>query len=188
MLLIAGLLACTCLQPALAVPVAYDEAVDGDLSIQNGFAMPALTFDVGTNTIKGAFTGATSTEFDNLVFFVPSGLVVTSGSVTLADVRGDVTIGIWVLRSGSNVIGDGTPIGTVEASSPGSATIPGLPFGGTTYNMRHTTIGSTNLDAVGSYVFEFVVQASPAPVAEPAATLMLGAGLAALGLARRRSA
>lgn len=184
-LLIAGLLACTCLQPALAAPVAYDEATDGDLASGLGFAFPALVFDVGSNTIKGVFSAiGASLDFDGFAFLVPAGLVITSGSVTLADGVGNVSSATWLLFSGSNLLGTGTPLGSLVPSSPGSAVAPGLPLGAAMYNVRHESFSGLGEDQSASYTFEFIVEAVAVP--EPATALVLGAGLAALGLARRR--
>lgn len=186
--LIAGLLACTCLQPALAAPIAYDEATDGDFVVGLiGFALPILALDVGTNTIKGTTTGRSvgDPDFDSFAFSVPIGAVVVSATVTLVDLVGDVVGVSWFLRRGSDVKGSGALLGGLSPSSPGFASFPGLPLSTDVYTVEATTIGIASFpESAANYTFEFVLRAADVP--EPATALALGAGPAALGLARRR--
>lgn len=186
-LLIAGLLACTCLQPSFATPLTYDELVNGDLFAgPSGFAIPVLAFDVGTNTIKGT-TGVT--DFDSFAFSVPTGASLIAASVTSADVSGNVTGVVWTFRKGSNLTGSGTFLDQIVAPSPGSGVFAGTPLGADTYSMVPAGISqdpTVTVPQFASYTFSFVVRALDTPVPAPATFALLGAGLAVLGLARRR--
>lgn len=71
--------------PALAVPLSYDEASDGDLFGDT------LNFDVGSNTVSGDSVievdeSGVFLDFDGFSFVVPTGLTLNAISVEISNV------------------------------------------------------------------------------------------------------
>jgi hypothetical protein len=141
---------------ASAAPIAYSEAVSGDLP--NTGVLPTFTLDFGINTISGTYgqDANENDDFDGFAIIVPSGLSVLFGDITLTDNTGDMITATWRLSSGSNLANGGTPIADLTTNSPGTTVIPVLVAD--TYNF--TQAGFTNTPEVsetGNYTFTFVV-------------------------------
>jgi hypothetical protein len=141
---------------ASAAPIAYSEAVSGDLP-ETG-VLPTFTLDFGTNTVSGTYgqDALENIDFDSFAIIVPSGLSVISADVTLTDNTNDMVSARWQLNSGSNVANGGTPITDVTANSPGTAVIPALVAD--TYNFTQNAFTNTPVVPVtGNYTFTFIV-------------------------------
>jgi hypothetical protein len=154
--------------PAHAVPVVYDEEIDGDLTGQ-GTPLHTFTFDVGLNTISGRVR-VSSSDFDpdSFAFVVPAGLEVSAASVALSDEWGDWVRNTWRLSAGSANFLGGTSREELIVNSPGLTTFTTTPLAAGTYNVSDR-LGAQN-DNVGeshaaNYVFSFTVVPEPAAVA-----------------------
>lgn len=160
-----------------AVPVAYDEAISGELSNENPLTL--FTLDVGANTVRGLVLFGPGADHDGFAFTVPPGSSMTGGTLDAQDIAGNITTISWQLRTGHSW-GGGTPIQLIATFVPDSTSIPQLPAGA--YHMFGQGIGAagsapTNL---ASYTFTFNV------VPEPASLSILALG--AVALRRRRQA
>ena len=96
---IIALSAALAVSPAHATPLAYNEAVSGDLPENAPF--PVLPLDVGVNTVTGtSFVnfppgGPNSADFDSFEFSVPANtqlLGITYTSTVTNDTSGDTTL------------------------------------------------------------------------------------------------
>ena len=165
--------------PAFAVPLAYDEDVDGD--IFNFFTTFALDF--GTNTVSGTVTNVTGfTDFDKFNATLPTGGILESVGLTLTQAAGgngsfaimfeilDASFGPTPIVSG-DVSGGGTflfPVGQA---------LPAIGFVG---------LNSFPLGMINDYTITLNVSGGPVAVTEPSILVLLGAGLLGAGLASRR--
>ncbi len=164
---------------ASAAPIAYSEAVSGDLP-ETG-VLPTFTLDFGINTVSGTYgqDANENLDFDSFAIIVPSGLSVLFGDLTLTDNTGDMLTATWQLNSGSNLAFGGTNLGSVTANSPGTTLIPMLVAD--TYNFTQVAFTNTaEASETGNYTFTFVVP-------EPASLALLAVSPLAL-LRRRRAA
>jgi hypothetical protein len=168
--------------PAAAAPVNYNESVNGDLAGQG--TLPVLNLDIGANTITGTFESPAvgDPDFDSVAFQVPVGMQLVSGGVVVNDVTGDITDSAWDLYPG-NVAGEGTFIERLEATSPGSDALTGVPIPAGTYNLFHISYGNIGASASGTFTMTRNVVPEPATAAS---LLALGAAAAAAALLRRR--
>jgi hypothetical protein len=178
--LIASIVAFVVLPKAQAVPVNYDEIVDGDLA---GFGpFPVLPFDVGLNTVTGnfGFTLPGPTDWDSFAFSIPAGAELTGAALSLSDSIGNVGSSTWRFRRGSNVWNTGAFRENIQTTSPGFAifTTPPEPAG--VYNVSHISFGifvPGPTENTANYEFSFRVDTIP----EPSTTALAAAGLLALG-------
>lgn len=183
-----------------AVPVNYDEAVDGPLATNPVFVTPAdaLALDVGTNVISGTATWSFSfgsTTFDTALLDLADGLEIVS--ITL---------------SGTNVTGTGilssvtaTLLGydaTATSSSIIDSATSGVPFGATslyTSQLPVDTAGFYGLCICGyggslasgqsvSFDYTWSVVVASVAVPEPATLTLLISGLLGMAVTRRRLA
>jgi hypothetical protein len=167
------------LPKAQAVPVNYDELVDGDL---DGFGpFPVLPFDVGLNTVRGnfGFTLPGPTDWDSFAFSIPTGAELTGAALSLSDALGNVGSSTWRFRRGSMLWDTGVLRESIQTTSPGFAifTTPPEPAG--TYNVSHISFGifvPGPTENTANYEFSFRVDTVPEP-----STAALAAGLLALG-------
>lgn len=147
---------------AAAAPVAYNEAIDGDLPGAFGPTsgpLPQLAFDVGANTVSGTlpFTDA-GADFDSFAFIVPAGKQVTLASLTISDTTGDITEAAWSFNQGSGIENGGTLRESVNTHPPDVYTFTTTPFDADTYNISQNTLARTfGADANASYTFSFTV-------------------------------
>jgi hypothetical protein len=176
-----GVLLVVLAHSAASTPVAYDEAVDGDIA---STVLPIFTFafDIGVNTVTGTIgieteAGETA-DHDSFGFVVPAGLRVISGGVVLSELAGEFDQGRWTLYDGS-----GTPIQPLFAPSPGSATL-GRALDAGNYGVRSMGFGYFDPPpAYSSYTFNFEVVPAPEPVSF--VLLLGGLGLIGWGVMRR---
>jgi len=167
---------------ALAAPVNYDEAIDGDLPF-SGSPLPTLAFDLGINTVKGA-TGieGIDLDFDSFAFTVPVGTQLVSLSLELTDSSrstGNFNEAVWQFHKGSAIFRAGTDLGNVEAQSPGTSTFTALPVGADVYHLGANSFSASG-SSFGDYTFTFELTQVP----EPTSLALLGLG--GLLIARRR--
>ena len=152
---------------AQAVPLSYDEATDGDLP---GDTPPILSLDVGDNIVNGA---SLPFDLDSFDIQIPAGQRLTTilFSITTADLALDP----WV-----HYIFNGTSAALYLPLDGASVFISDLPLGAGTYSMFHS--GAQWSDVANTYTWTFRVEAVP----EPATLALLGMGMVAAGLIRRR--
>lgn len=191
-LALTSMLALFATQSAAAAPI-WNEGVDGDLS-NDRLNPTALTLAVGSNTITGSVTAG---ERDYFRFNVPTGYSVTQ---LVLSAYSPSNLGFLAVQSGTQITVDpglpsatpllgyvhtGPQVGTdilddLGASNllapPAQGFVPPLGPGDYSFWMQQTSA------IVTSYTFDVVV------VPEPSAAPLLGLGLAALALIRRRCA
>lgn len=157
----------------LAAPVAYDEAVGGDLVAGISFANGnGFTLDVGLNTITGsASTVGPDTGFDNFGVVFGTGLRIVGGSFTANNTgAGNFNINSSAVPTTTGVFQD--------VLGPGVSNIAFLPFNsGSVFRVNNQSTSPVD------YTFTFEV----APVPLPAPVALLGAALLGLGVAARKA-
>jgi PEP-CTERM motif-containing protein len=203
---VVGLLAVLlCARVGYATPVAYDEAVSGDLS--SGFPATLFTLDVGSNTVTGTTGGVinTSGDSDNFAFVVPGGMHVaditfastatllggaTSLELTYAVGKGNQNVGSPPPNQSNRWIGDifinnfGGPPVHLAANL--------LPLSAGTYIVQAfgAGFGSSGTPGDGftvNYTWTLDVVADAAAVPEPASLGLLSTGLISIGARRWRN-
>jgi len=177
--LLAGLAAC-----ANATPVAYNEAVSGDLCFCLPFAL--FTLDIGANTVSGT---TALHDVDDFVLAVPAGMELTD--ITFAFVLSPDGVTDAVELFSLDIWGDFLAPSLGEAAiqffgaSPAHLYASALPLGAGSYSLTRFFAGQTGPgDWSADYSWTFDVAPAADPVPEPASLTLLGCGLVALG--RRR--
>jgi hypothetical protein len=169
-----------------AVPIAYDEATDGDLK-----GTQSLTLDIGSNTVTGSTQWiGTVADHDSVKFVLPAGAILISVAYGFGDVALETgTIG---LGSGYNLMDDLTntlisqaSVNVINDSSPASLFVTDLPVAVSNYRLAHSLFRSAGDGGSWDYTLTLAV-ASPQAVPEPFTLGLLLAGLATAGLVRRR--
>lgn len=188
-------------ETAHAAPLAYDEAVQGDLS--NSGPGPLLTLDIGTNTVSGK-TGAraflegcclqSSADFDDFQLSLPAGLTLTAIQVSFVlhnsgagspgvayQIYDDYPAGGWFFAP-DPLIGFGfgsSPVNVVSDKLPRS--------GPDILAFREEAISCDCTAGEGydlGYTWTFTVVAAAVP--EPATAALFSAALAGVALTRKR--
>ena len=158
-----------------AVPVNYDEQVDGDLS-PFGLFVP-MPFDVGLNTVTGnfGFTQPGPTDWDSFGFSIPASTQLTGAAVSLSDALGNIANSKWRFRRGSNLFDMGNLLEEVVPLSPGATVFTSPPLYSNIYSISHISWGfaGSNDDNTANYEFSFRVDAIPEPSTAALAALTL---------------
>ena len=139
----------------VANPVAYDEAVDGDLPE----IATEKTFELGlgTNTIIGeigfryGMVGIDFPDFDSFTFVVSEGLKLFGGQLEATETSGEPLAAEWRITGGL------IDVPVWASSFPANVSIPSLGAG--TYKMQQEGYAfvDTGVDALVAYRFELIV-------------------------------
>lgn len=165
---------------AAAVPLLYDELVDGDLG-GSGALYPLLELDVGTNVVRGE-NGVLpiGTDLDTFRVFVPVGTRLVSGRIAAMDTVGDLIQMTWNLQSGPLAP---SILELITVPTPGLAFFATTPLEAGTYYFFGGSWVSATHPALGQYEFQMVVARTP----EPGTLALLALGLVCVGLRTDRS-
>jgi len=161
---------------AFAVPIYYDEAVDGDIAPETAFNL-----DFGANIFIGTVSGAqTDLGFDNdiLTALLPAGSIVD-------------TIELTVTPTGSNGIGplrfqyriENGPVESINSFAGGDFT---LALGFAAAFLQAVGLNDIQFLTMADYQFTINVLRAPSEVPLPAALPLFLAGLGATGFLGRR--
>jgi hypothetical protein len=154
--------------------------------------------DVGTNTVSGSVAfdlhGAPGLnlqyESDRFIVSLGSGLQITKVSLTVSNLAGVNFAGLTYaltppttvpINFNDPIAGDGVTDTFLGAAS-GSGELALVTSISTTFVFPFPTEASN-----GSFNYSYAIEVRSVPVPEPATTALLGAGLAGLGLMRRRT-
>jgi hypothetical protein len=198
-----AVLAAFAVAQARATPLAYNEAVSGDLP--EGSPFPVLPLDVGVNTVTGtSFVnfpsgGPNSADFDSFEFSVPTNtqlVGITYASTVTNDTSGDTTLRMEAFVDDVPItksfacqefyIINKTSIGPTCLVPPGNTFAAALPLDAGTYLLFEGQFQATNFGETDwNYTWSLTVD----PVPEPGSIAVLSAGLLMLGaiMWRRRS-
>jgi hypothetical protein len=171
---------------APAAPVNYQESVSGDLPQVQPFHV--FTLDNGVNTISGtigflSYTGGGTGffDFDPFSLVVPTDLAVTSASLSVPSITGNMMSAQWNLIPGLD--DHGTVQERFLVNTPGSYTATTTPLPAGSFTVVHYSMtGLSNVTNTANYTFTFNVAAAP----EPASLGLLALATLSLPRPRRR--
>lgn len=164
---------------ANAVPIAYDEGVDGDLVINSS----VLTLDFGVNTVSGTTSGSNSAlglDFDFFNALFPANSFLHAISLNLTDAGGN---GSFVIRLEISEIANFSNKLLQEVVSSGG--FFSFPFGLSGDDGFRIGLNSIPSFAINNYTISLDVR-GVTTVPEPGTLALMGLGLAGLGLVSRR--
>ncbi len=173
--------------PALAVPIMYDEQVDGDLPDPFASNPPLLVLASGVNTIAGSISLSSlqgQSDPDNVLIRIPQGLTLRSIVTDIAQTEG-LSPALARLMTLSEVVGVATPgneLATAVISIPSTGRSVfelALPLGPGDYLIYDTALLGTGSGlSKSSYLIEMLV------VPEPISLLLVLVGAMVLVLRR----
>jgi len=181
--------------PVHATPLAYNEAVSGDLPENPPF--PVLSLDVGANTVSGTsfvnfpVGGPNSADFDSFEFSVPANtqlVGITYTPTVTNDTSGDTTLRMEAFVDDVPVtksfacqefyIINKTSIGPTCLVPPTNTFAAALPLDAGTYLLFEGQFQPTNF---GETDWNYTWSLTVAPIPEPGSIALLSAGLTILG-------
>lgn len=173
--------------PALATPISYDEAVDGDIDT---IFSTSFNFDVGVNIISGTQAFTIIMDYDFFNFTIASNQLLTG--ISYAYDPFDIEPNTFGIATNSILTRDSTffasqIVDILHGGSPVDLFSGDLPLGAGLYQFRQGLFSRLGGGGYWNYTFSFtVVQISPVPL--PAALPLFGSALGLFGFAgwRRR--
>ena len=159
---------------ANAIPLSYDEGVDGDI------AFSTLSLDIGVNTVAGTIScpsGGAGCDFDKFDALLPTNGLLESIELNLLDGAG----GNGLFAKWFEVYGPDNALLINAATSAGGLFFWAIGESFSDLNF----VGSNNLPA--GFVNDYLITFNIASVPEPSIIWLLGSGLALIGFARRKA-
>ncbi|MBN2269098.1 MAG: PEP-CTERM sorting domain-containing protein [Sedimentisphaerales bacterium] len=153
-----------------AVPISYDEAIDGDLDIDD----PLFQFDIGVNRFSGSMS-VSPADWDSINFSIPDGMELAG--ITASIEGGGIERTEYALAMFDYPYTHLGFSGELYLPFSGSIFDDVLPLETGNYRLRHYVFVSTEPD-IHDYILEFNV------IPEPSSIFLFA--VAGLGLLRRR--
>lgn len=198
---VCGLALLFCARTASAAPLAYDEAIHGDLA----YPYQTLNLDAGLNSVRGTLTWDWTHrfgDFDTFQFMVPENTELTNFSFSVSPIingnrRTEVSVGLYSFPGFVNVANGWLRLfnstdGVLLNRQPGSGLGAGL------YHLSMGSITRPDGSQFAQFAWRFQMNVrslspepdptpTPTPVPEPATLSLLALGLAGTGIRARRA-
>jgi hypothetical protein len=196
-----ALLACG--RTASALPLAYDEAISGDL----GYPYQTLNLDAGVNSIRGTYTYDITHRYedkDHFLLVVPEGMELLSFTFSLNPIANGgpgtrVSLRLYEYPDYVNILANGwLPLFNARDGALLSRPI-GQGFGAGLYHLFTGDVTQPGGSAFAQFAYRFQLNVrslapepdptpTPTPVPEPATLSLLALGLAGICARRRKAA